>query len=129
MERVYAGYTGDDDESYTRYTAENRIFHCTIAQAAGNQELTDLLGHLHDRLARFMVLRRAGETMHLSHGRIVDALRAHKVDEACQAMRDELTETHGIVLERVIQEQGDYWALDRRPGPSRRTGKDQGDGE
>jgi DNA-binding GntR family transcriptional regulator len=121
LERAYAGYTGDDDESYERYTAENRTFHCAIAQAAGNQELAEMLGHLHDRLARFMVLRHAGQTMHVSHARIVDALRAHQAEEACRAMRDELTETHTIVLERVIQEQGDYWALGRR--------KAQGDGE
>ena len=114
LEGVYAGYTGDDDESYARYTEENRTFHCAIAQATGNQELAEMLGHLHDRLARFMVLRHAGETMHLSHARIVDALRAHRADEACRAMRDELTETHEIVLERVIQEQGDYWSLGRR---------------
>ena len=120
LEQVYRGYTGDDDESYSRYTAENRTFHCALAQAAGNQELTEMLGHLHDRLARFMVLRRAGATMHLSHGRIIDALRAHKVEEAAQAMRDELTETRAIVLERVIQEQGDTWALDGR--------REQGDG-
>jgi len=116
LEGVYAGYTGDDDESYARYTAENRTFHCAIAQATGNQELTEVLGHLHDRLARFMVLRHAGETMNLSHARIVDALRAHQADEACRAMRDELTETHEIVLERVIQEQGDYWSLGRLRG-------------
>lgn len=129
LERVYAGYTGDDDESYARYTAENRTFHCAIAQAAGNQELAEMLGHLHDRLARFMVLRHAGETMHLSHGRIVDALRAHKADEACRAMRDELTETHAIVLERVIQEEGGGWALGKRPELAGRTGRDQGAGE
>ncbi len=114
LEEIFAGYTGDDDESYARYTAENRTFHCAIAQATGNQELTDVLGHLHDRLARFMVLRHAGETMQYSHARIVEALRAHRADEACRAMRDELTETHEIVMERVIQEQGDYWSLGGR---------------
>lgn len=114
LEEIYAGYTGDDDESYARYTAENRTFHCAIAQATGNQELTDVLGHLHDRLARFMVLCHAGETMQYSHARIVEALRAHRADEACRAMRDELTETHEIVMERVIQEQGDYWSLGGR---------------
>ena len=114
LEEIYAGYTGDDDESYARYTAENRTFHCAIAQATGNQELTDVLGHLHDRLARFMVLRHAGETMQYSHARIVEALRARRADEACRAMRDELIETHEIVMERVIQEQGDYLILGGR---------------
>jgi GntR family transcriptional regulator, rspAB operon transcriptional repressor len=124
LQQVYAGYTGDDDESYARYTAENRTFHCAIAQASGNQELAEMLGHLHDRLARFMVLRHAGETMHQSHARIVEALSAHDAAEACRAMHAELSETHEIVLERVIQEQGDYWALGGAPGTSGRTSKD-----
>ena len=63
MEGIYSDYSGDDDESYARYTAENRRFHCLIAQATGNQELTEILGHVHDRLTRFMVMRRAGKTM------------------------------------------------------------------
>jgi DNA-binding GntR family transcriptional regulator len=111
LEQVHTGYTGDDDESYTRYTAENRRFHYLIAQATGNQELAEMLGHLHDRLARFMVLRRAGETMHYSHARIVEALRAHDPDVARQAMSCELGETREIVLNYVIQEQGDSWHL------------------
>lgn len=113
---VYAGYTGDDDASYERYTAENRAFHTLVAQATGNQELADLLGHLHDRLARFMVLRRAGESMQYTHARIVDALCAHDPAAARQAMHDELLDTRGYILERVIQEQGSGWHLS---GPDR----------
>jgi len=52
LEHVHAGYTGDDDESYDRYTDENRHFHFMIAEASGNHELAEMLGHLHDRLAR-----------------------------------------------------------------------------
>jgi DNA-binding GntR family transcriptional regulator len=111
LQAVYTGYTGDDDESYTRYTAENRRLHTLIARATGNQELEDALGHLHDRLARFMVLRRAGETMQYSHQHIVDALRAHDPCAARQAMLDELVDTREIILTRVIQEQGDLWHL------------------
>ncbi len=114
LERVSAGYTGDDDESYARYTAENRTFHCLVAQAAGNQELAEILGHLHDRLARFMVLRQAGETMSSSHAHILQALRAGDAGAARQAMLDEMSETHDIVFERVIQEQGDSWRLRQR---------------
>ena len=109
--RVYTGYTGDDDDSYDRYTAENRRFHCLIAQAAGNQEVAELLAHLHDRLARFMVLRHAGETMQYTHARIVDALRQRDPDAARQAMRDELLDTRRVVLDRLIDEQGDAWHL------------------
>jgi DNA-binding GntR family transcriptional regulator len=111
LEGVSGGYTGDDDESYARYTAENRRFHTLIAQATGNHELAEMLGNLHDRLARFMVLRYAGEMMHHSHARIIKALRAHDMDAARQAMLDELNETREIVLDRVIQEQGNAWHL------------------
>jgi GntR family transcriptional regulator, rspAB operon transcriptional repressor len=108
---VYEGYTGDDDESYDRYTAENRRFHCLIAEATGNRELAELVGHLHDRLARFMVVRRAGRTMKDSHARIVEALRSGDADAARGALLDELTDTREVVLDRVIQEQGQSWHL------------------
>jgi DNA-binding GntR family transcriptional regulator len=114
LKAVHAGYTGDDDESYARYTAENRCFHVLIARATGNQELAEMLGHLHDRLARFMVLRRAGETMQYTHVRIVEALNSGDVGEARQAMQDELLDTRQVILERVIQAQEDSWHLDRR---------------
>jgi DNA-binding GntR family transcriptional regulator len=114
LKAVYAGYTGDDDESYARYTAENRRFYVLIARATGNQELAEMLGHLHDRLARFMVLRRAGETMQYTRAHIVEALHSRDVGKARQAMLNELLDTRQVVLERVIQEQGDSWQLDRR---------------
>lgn len=111
---VSAGYTGDDDESYARYTAENRRFHTLIAQATGNHELAEMVGNLHDRLARFMVLRHVGETTRHSHARIIKALRAHDMDAVRQAMLDELNETREIVLDRVIQEQGNAWHLSQQ---------------
>jgi GntR family transcriptional regulator, rspAB operon transcriptional repressor len=116
LEGVSDGYTGDDDTSYARYTAENRRFHYLLAQAAGNDELAEMVGRIHDRLARFMVIRRAGETMQYTHARIIDTLRAHDRSAARQAMLDELVETREIVLERVIQEEGDGWHLGKQKG-------------
>ncbi|MBN1180117.1 MAG: GntR family transcriptional regulator [Anaerolineae bacterium] len=111
LEHVHAGYTGDDDFSYDRYTEENRRFHCLIAQASGNQELTESVGHLHDRLARFMVLRRAGKTMEYTHARIIKALRAHDPTLARQAMVDEIRDAASLILDRVIQTEGSAWEL------------------
>jgi len=111
LEHVHAGYTGDDDESYDRYTDENRLFHFLIAEASGNHELAETLGHLHDRLARFMVLRGAGKTQEHTHARIVEALRARDVAAARQAMLDEITETRDTILDRVIQADGASWHL------------------
>ncbi len=114
LETVSTGYTGDDDESYARYTAENRMFHCRIAEATGNQALAAMLGRLHDKLAPFIVMCRAGPEMQQLHARIVNALRARDEDAARQAMLAEITGAHKIILDRVIQEQGDFWRLGKR---------------
>jgi GntR family transcriptional regulator, rspAB operon transcriptional repressor len=111
LEHVHAGYTGDDDESYDRYTDENRRFHFLIAEASGNHELAEMLGHLHDRLARFMVLRGAGLTQRYTHEQIVAALRARDGEAAQQAMLDEIRETRDTILDRVIRAEGAGWLL------------------
>jgi DNA-binding GntR family transcriptional regulator len=111
LESVHAGYTSDDDESYERYTQENRRFHVLIAEASGNQELADLLGHLHDRLARYMVMRHAAETMEATHARIIKALRERDAEAARQAMASEIADMRDIVLDRVIQQEGNGWQL------------------
>lgn len=115
LERVHAGYTGDDDASYERYTDENRRFHTLIARAAGNQELARAVGRLHDRLARFMVIRRAGRTMEQMHDRIIEAMRSRDVSAARQAMEAELEETRQRVLNHIIQEEGDAWHVGASP--------------
>lgn len=112
LEHVHRGYTGDDDESYDRYTEENRRFHCLIAEASGNMELAEVLGRLHDRLARLMVICHAGKSMEITHARIVGALRAHDVEAARQAILSELTATRVTILEYLIQEEGEAWQLD-----------------
>ncbi|MBP8974379.1 MAG: GntR family transcriptional regulator [Anaerolineae bacterium] len=112
LEHVHRGYTGDDDESYDRYTEENRRFHCLIAEASGNMELAETLGRLHDRLARLMVICRAGKSMEITHARIVEALRAHDVEAARQALLSELMATRATILEHLIQEEGEAWHLD-----------------
>jgi DNA-binding GntR family transcriptional regulator len=114
LDHVHAGYAGDDDESYDRYTDENRRFHYLVAEASGNHELAEALGHVHARLARFMVLRRAGQMMEHTHARIVEAMRASSVDEARQAMLYEIDETRDKVLDRVIREEGAFWQLGAR---------------
>lgn len=111
LTNVHAGYAGDDDESYDRYTDENRHFHYILAKASGNAELADLLGRLHDRLARFMVLRHAGGTQHETHAAIVAALRARDVPAARQAMIDEVTGSRQTILDRVMQGEGASWQI------------------
>ncbi len=107
LRSVHAGYTGDDDLSYDRYTDENRRFHYLLAQASGNHELADMLGHLHDRLARFMVLRRAGKSQELTHRRVLDALEANDLGSARQALSDDIDTSREAILDKVIQEEAD----------------------
>jgi GntR family transcriptional regulator, rspAB operon transcriptional repressor len=111
LTKVHSGYTGDDDEAYDRYTDENHHFHYLLAKASGNNELAETIGRLHDRLARFMVLRHAGKTMELTHQKIIDALKAHNVEAARQALLDDITDTYDLIMDKVIQEESEAWPV------------------
>jgi len=111
LERVHAGYTGDDDESYVRYITENRRFHYLVARASGNQELANAVGRLHDRLLRFLVMVHTGDAIERIHMRLVEALRSHDVQLCRQTILDEINETRESTLEAVIQEGGASWYL------------------
>jgi len=111
LQTVHAGYTGDDDESYDRYTDENRKFHYLLAKASGNNELAELVGKLHDQLARFMVMRRAGKTMEVTHKRIIDALIAHDAESARQALLDDIDRAHEAILDNIMEEDSASWHL------------------
>jgi DNA-binding GntR family transcriptional regulator len=111
LAHVHAGYTGDDDESYDRYTDENRRYHRLVAEAAGNEELAAMLTQVHDRLARFMVMRHAGKTQPDTHAHITEALRAHDVGGARQAMLDEIKETRAALLDQVVTREGKSWKI------------------
>jgi DNA-binding GntR family transcriptional regulator len=104
LRNVHAGYTGDDDESYDRYTDENRRFHYCMALASGNMELAETIGHLHDRLARFMVLRHAGKSQETTHARIADALEAHDIDLARQALLEDIETSRDAILDGVLDD-------------------------
>jgi DNA-binding GntR family transcriptional regulator len=111
LQAVHAGYTGDDDESYDRYTDENRKFHYLLAKASGNNELADLVGKLHDQLARFMVMRRAGKTMESTHKRILDAVIAHDSEAARQALLDDIDRAHEAILDTIMEADAESWHL------------------
>lgn len=112
LRSIHTGYTGDDDESYDRYTYENRRFHYLLAQSSGNQELANILGHLLDRLARFMVQRRAGKTMETTHAKIVEALENRDKDSLRQALLDDIEDTRAAALEHILQTEAGSWHLE-----------------
>ncbi len=112
LRSVHAGYTGDDDVSYDRYTDENRKFHVTIALASGNMELAEMIGRLHDRLARFMVLRHAGQSQEYTHARIVDALEKHDPEAAKRALLDDIEVAHDEIIDEILEEKANSWHVD-----------------
>jgi DNA-binding GntR family transcriptional regulator len=110
LRSIHAGYTGDDDISYDRYTDENRQFHYLIAKASGNNELAQMVIHLHDRLARFMVMRHAGLTMLATHKKIVDALETHDINTAIESLLDDIERSHESILDKVLsQDEIESW--------------------
>ncbi len=117
LKEVHAGYTGDDDESYDRYTDENRRFHYLIAKYSGNNELAGTVGHLMDRLARFMVLRHGGQSQELSHAQIIDALEAHDLLTARDRLLDDIDTSRDAILDMILDEEATGWRLDQ-PTPS-----------
>lgn len=111
LEKVHAGYTNDEDESYARYTLENRNFHTLIAETSGNRELAQQIAHIHDRLARFVVLSKTGKQMIHTHGILVERLKAHDAPGALKAMQKELIDGKRLIMDRIMEEEANYWHL------------------
>lgn len=109
LRNVHAGYTGDDDESYDRYTDENRRFHYLIGLASGNLELAEMIGHLHDRLARFMVLRHGGFSQTLTHAKIVAALEDGDIGAVKAALLEDIDASEGAIMDQVLDEIAPTW--------------------
>ena len=111
LENVHAGYTNDEDESYSRYTEENRNFHYLVAKVSGNQELARQLGHLLDRLARFMVIVHSGKYMIDIHGRLIERLKAHDPMGAKKTIQKELDEAKIAIMDKIMKEEAGSWHL------------------
>ncbi|MEN8212525.1 MAG: GntR family transcriptional regulator [Thermodesulfobacteriota bacterium] len=111
LEKVHAGYTNENDETYSRYTKENRNFHYMIAQASGNHELAHQIGHIHDRLARFTTIVRSGKHMIDIHGRLIEHLKAHDPAKAKTALQEELDQGRTAIMDKIMQEEASSWHM------------------
>ncbi len=112
LERVHAGYTGDDYEASIRYIAENRNFHYRIALASGNEELAEMIDQVHAKLARFTVFVHPLQEILVRHKRLLEALRGHDVALAQEVITAEVRETRDITLQHVIEGQGAHWDVE-----------------
>ena len=111
LRKIHAGYTGEDEESYERYTLENRKFHYLMAVASGNLMLAEEVRKLHDRLARFMVVQRIGERQIRMHNHIIEALEEHDIKKARRAIADEVNPSQEAILDTVMDDGADKWQL------------------
>jgi len=111
LRQIHAGYTGEDEDSYERYTVENRKFHYLMAVASGNLMLAEEVKKLHDRLARFMVVQRIGERQIRMHNHIIEALEEHDIEKARQAIADEVNPSQEAILDTVMDDGADKWQL------------------
>ncbi len=111
LEDIHKGYTDDKTESFIRYTDENRKFHVMLAEFSGNHELALQVGHLHDRLARFMVMSNPGTEMIDIHFRMLERLKARDLGGAIKAMQKELANGKYLIMERIMEEEASFWHL------------------
>ena len=111
LEAVPSGYSGDDPDSYERYTDENRRFHVLLAEASGNQALAESLGGLLDRLARFMVLRRGGKIQIDTHHHLIEALKKKDESAARRTLLKDIRQTRKSILKRVMEDEAERWTV------------------
>lgn len=106
LEAFHVGYDPDDVDSYTRFLAENRDFHTSVARATGNKWLTEAVGRLLDQMNRASMLRllRTGPDYDMveEHRELVRALRARDGDEARDAMVRAIENARQAVLQHVM---------------------------
>lgn len=111
LEDVHGEFTGRDEASLERYMDENRRFHYLIAQASGNDYLAEAIGHLMDRMGRFMVLYGDDENMAANHAAILACLRDHDVEGAQQTIGEHLDKTRDFLRQCLIDENAHEWQL------------------
>ena len=111
LESVHAGYTDENEDSYSRYIKENNRFHTLLAKASGNDELAGQIGRLHDRLARFVVIARYGSYMIDTHQRLIDRLKARDPAGAKKILKKEMDKAKIAIMEQVMRKEAGTWHL------------------
>lgn len=111
LERILAGadftYIYKNLQSYREWLARNADFHRSIAVAAGNQRLVDLISRLLDELTRVLHLgldlRDSGEEQRDEHVALAQALCDRDPDRAEQSFQSAIERSQRRVLEALTQ--------------------------
>jgi DNA-binding GntR family transcriptional regulator len=100
-------YVFRDRDSYTEFLAHNAAFHRSIAVAAGNQRIVDLLSQLLDELTRIfhlgLDLRDSAEEMRDEHIALAQALLARDPHRAEHIVHSQVARSQQRVLEALTQ--------------------------
>ena len=100
-------YDPEDPESHVQFLNGNRIFHLTLAHAAGNRRLTLALEGLLLELDRSFFLglrlRDSSGEMKREHEEVVDALEAGDVDGLKNCIETQIVTSRNRILEAIMQ--------------------------
>ena len=101
------GYVYKDRQSYVSFLARNVDFHRSIAEAAGNQRLVDLVSKLLDELTRVFHLgldvRDSAEEMRDEHLALARALCDRDPDRAERIVQSQIGRSQNRILEALIR--------------------------
>ena len=104
------GYVYKDRQSYVSFLARNVDFHRSIAEAAGNQRLVDLVSKLLDELTRVFHLgldvRDSAEEMRDEHLALARALCDRDPDRAERIVQSQIARSQNRILEALIRRLG-----------------------
>lgn len=100
------GYDPEDAKSLERFLRANRELHTTIAIAAGNRKLAQVITQLLDELERllYLALELGGRRVSMSHAHrsVVDALAAGDGDAAAKAVEEQIRGVERMILEAAM---------------------------
>jgi DNA-binding GntR family transcriptional regulator len=103
-------YEYGDKESYSRFLSRNIDFHLSVAVAAGNQRMVDLLSRLLEEMTRIfhlgLNLKDSGEEMRDEHIALAQALVDRDPDRAEQIVKSQIETSQARVLEALTQYKG-----------------------
>jgi DNA-binding GntR family transcriptional regulator len=114
LSSLSATYTPGDPSTYLDWIRYNHEFHCKIAAASRNDELSQATSHVIDRLQRVQWLRLdlppTPEGARELHRHIVEALKKADPSSSEQAMVADITASRDAAMRKVL-ERPDEWPV------------------
>ena len=106
-EMAEAKYEPEEPESHISFLQINRRFHLTLAEAAVNYRIVDLLNGLFNEMERLfhlgLRLRDSSEEMRREHRDLITALENGDVETARTVISDQILASRDRILEAVLQ--------------------------